>query len=399
MSYAEKITDNIYWIGTNDTRTHLFEHVYPIPKGVSYNSYLIKDEKTALLDTADSSTADQFLTNLKYALEGRDLDYLIVNHMEPDHSSVIERVVSLYPQVKIIGNSKTFTMIKQFFSFDVDSRSIVVTEGKELDLGYHKLVFVMAPMIHWPEAMVTFDKTSNVLFSADAFGTFGAIEGHIFADEYDIDGEWIGEYRRYLTNIVGKYGKPVQMLLKKAANLNIKTICPLHGPIWRKDLGYIIDKYDKWSNYEPELNGVLVAYASIYGHTESAARLLARLLIQNGVKNISVCDICEHHASHLVAESFKYSHIALLSPTYNLGMFTPVANYMHDIQALNLCKRKWLLVENGTWSPTANKHIKAVLEKMADMTILGEYTITSTLKDEEIPKFKALAELLANDIK
>ena len=398
MAYAEKITDDIYWIGTNDTRTALFEHVYPIPNGVSYNSYIILDNKTALLDTADIHTATEFLANLKQALNGRSLDYLIVNHMEPDHSAVIERVVELYPQVIIIGNAKTFTMMKQFFSFDVDAHAQTVSEGSTLDLGRHQLTFVLAPMVHWPEAMVTYDATSKTLFSADAFGTFGAIEGSIFADGYDIGGEWLSEYRRYLTNIVGKYGKPVQMLLKKAQGLDIQTICPLHGPIWRHNLGYIIGKYDLWSRYEPECQGVLVAYASIYGHTAEAARLFARQLVELGIK-VKVSDICEHHVSELVAESFRFSHIALFAPTYNLGLYTPVANYLHDIQALCLNNRRWVLVENGSWAPMANKHAKAILDTMSNMQVIGEHTVKSALKESDKTSLQALAQTLADDIR
>ncbi len=397
MPYAQLIKDDTYWIGTNDTRTRLFEHLYPIPNGVSYNSYLIKDMKTALLDTADASTAEQFLANLELALEGRNLDYLIVNHMEPDHSSVIERIAKLYPHVQIVGNVKTFTMMKQFFSFDVDAHAIVVKEGSELDLGRHKLAFAMAPMVHWPEAMVTYDTTSKILFAADAFGTFGAIEGHIFNDEYDIE-SWLGEYRRYFTNIVGKFGKAVQMLLAKAQSLDIEVICPLHGPIWRSNLDYIINKYNKWSRYEPEVHGVLVAYASIYGHTAEAARLMARELDKLGVKDIEVRDICERDTSEMVAESFRFSHIALFSPTFNLGIYPTVANYLHDLQALCLCNRKWVLVENGTWAPCANRNIKTLLATMNNMKVMGEFTITSALKPSQTEDIARLAKLLAEDL-
>ena len=398
MANCHLIKDDIYWIGTNDTRTHLFERVFPIPQGVSYNSYLIADTKTALLDTSDSTTADLFLDNVRTALQGRALDYLIVNHMECDHSASIERLTQLYPQMQIVSTAKSLAMMKQFFSFDVDSRAIAVKEGSELDLGQHQLTFAMAPMVHWPEVMFTYDKSSKILFCADAFGTFGALHGHLYADEYDIDGAWLDEYRRYYANIVGKFGKPVQLVLAKAAKMDIAMLCPLHGPVWRQDLGYILNKYDVWSRYEPETPGVLVAYASMYGHTEAAAQEFALELAAQGVKNVQVADISLSDVSELVAHSFRFSHIALFSPTYNMGLHPRVSAYLHDLEALSLSKRRWVLVENGTWAPNANRCAKAILENMSEMSIEGELTIKSRLSAEQRPQLQELAASLTAQI-
>ena len=317
MHCFRKITSDLYWVGGSDRRLELFENIFPLSKGVSYNSYLLMDEKTVLFDTADHAIGHQFLENIKAVLNGRALDYLVVNHMEPDHCAMIEELILRYPNMQIIGNAKTFPLISQFFDFDLNGKAITVKEGDTFSSGAHTLHFIMAPMIHWPETMMTYDETDKVLFSADAFGTFGALNGNIFNDEVDYDREWLDETRRYYTNIVGKYGIQVQNVLKKTAELDIRVICPLHGPIWRTNLDYIIEKYDTWSRYEPEEAGVMIAYASMYGNTENMAEIFAAILAEAGVKNIRMHNISKTHVSELISDSFKYSHIILAAPTYN----------------------------------------------------------------------------------
>ena len=312
MYCVKKITEDMYWIGASDRRLELFENVYPIPKGVSYNSYVILDEKTVLLDTVDHSVCSQFLENLEHVLDGRTLDYIIVNHMEPDHCASLAEVVIRYPEVKFVGNAKTFTMMKQFFDFDVDNRAVVIKEGDTISTGKHTLAFAMIPMVHWPEAMVTYDAYDKVLYSADAFGTFGALNGNIFADELNFEAEWLEEARRYLTNIVGKYGAQVQSALKKAAALDIEMICPLHGPVWRENLGWFIDKYQKWSTYTPEDHAVLIVYASIYGNTESAVNVLAGKISDAGEKNIAMYDVSKTDPSYILAEAFRCDRISFV---------------------------------------------------------------------------------------
>ena len=319
MYCVRKVVDDLYWVGGNDHRLALFENIHPIPNGVSYNSYLLLDKKTVLFDTVDWDACRQFLENVEHVLNGRDLDYLVINHMEPDHGASIEEILLRYPKVKIISTEKSFLLMHQF-GFNVDGRTEEVKEGDTRCFGKHTITFVEAPMVHWPEAMVSFDVTNGVLFSADAFGSFGALDGKLFNDEVDFDRDWLDDARRYYTNIVGKYGPHVQALLKKAGTIDIKVICPLHGPVWRNDFGYLLDKYDKWSRYEPEETGVLIAYASMYGNTESAAQVLAAKLVEKGVKNVVVHDVSNTHVSYLISDAFKYSHIVLASVTYNLGI-------------------------------------------------------------------------------
>ncbi len=400
MRCIRKITNDIYSIGANDRRIALFENIYPVPAGISYNSYLIKDDKTVLIDTVDKSVRGIFLENLKAALEERTLDYLIVNHMEPDHCAVIADVHRIYPNVKIICNAKTVTMLKQFFEIENLEASInLVKEGDTLDTGKHQLTFVMAPMVHWPEVMVTYDLTENILFSADAFGTFGALNGNIFTSDDDITELGISEYRRYYTNIVGKYGAQVQMLLKKAAKLPIKMLCPLHGPVWKDNINIIIEKYDKWSSYTPEINGVLVLYGSIYGGTENAAEILASSLSEKGVKNIAIYDVSVTGASYIVAEAFKYSHIVFASATYNAGIFTPMENVINDLRAHNLQNRAIAIIENGSWAATVGGLIKKELEAFKNCTILNDIiTIKSTVKASDKIELEALAEKITESV-
>lgn len=395
MHNIRKITDDLYYVGASDRRLALFENIYPIPRGVSYNSYVLLDEKTVLLDTADSAVGQQFFENVAAALAGRTLDYLVVNHMEPDHCALIEDLVLRYPEVKIVTNAKAATMIRQFFTFDLDSRLQTVKEGDTLCTGRHTLTFVMAPMVHWPEAMVTYDTTDKVLFSADAFGTFGALNGNIYADEVDFDRDWLDDARRYLVNIVGKYGMQVQAVLKKAATLDIQMICPLHGPIWRQDLGYFIGKYDLWSRYEAEERGVMIAYGSIYGHTAAAAECLASLLAERGVRNIAMYDVSHTDVSYLVSEAFRYSHIVLASSTYNNGIFTPMENLLLDLRAHNLQNRTVAIIENGTWAPVSGKLMRAIIDEMKNMTVIEQtMTLKSAMKEDQSETLSAMAEAI-----
>ncbi len=398
MYCVRKVTEDIFWVGGSDRRIGLFENMFPVPKGVSYNSYLIMDDKTVLLDTVDHSISREFIENITYVLNGRGLDYIVVNHMEPDHCSVIGELLLRYPDVKIVGNAKTFQMINQFFegmSYD----AVTVKEGDSLNTGSHNLTFVMAPMVHWPEAMVTFDNVSGALFSADAFGTFGALDGTIFADEVDFDRDWLDDARRYYTNIVGKYGVQVQAVLKKAAGLDIKMICPLHGPIWRENLEYIIDKYDKWSKYEAEEKGVVIAYASMYGNTENMANVLACTLADKGIKNIRVYDASNTDVSQLVAESFKYSNIVIASPTYNGAVYPVMEQYISHIKALNLQNRTVAVMDNGTWAAVAGKQIVKAISEMKNMTVIEKtVSVKSAMNSGHIDEINEFADMIAESI-
>lgn len=349
MQCFRKVTEDLYWVGGNDRQIELFENIFPLAKGVSYNSYLLLDEQTVLFDTADYAIGKQFIENVMSVLNGRNLDYIVVNHMEPDHCSLIGELLLHYPDVKIIGNAKTFPMIEQFFSFDLTGKTLTVKEGDTFCSGKHTFRFIMSPMVHWPEAMMTYDEKDKVLFSADAFGTFNALNGNLFNDELDFNREWLDEARRYYTNIVGKYGPQVQNVLKKASSLDIQMICPLHGPVWRSNLNFIIEKYNLWSRYEPEEKGVMIAYASMYGNTENMAEILAVMLAEAGVKNIHMHNISKTHVSELISDSFKYSHIVLASPTYNNGIYPLMDNYLEDMKALSLQNRTIAVLGNGSW--------------------------------------------------
>ena len=399
MYCVKNVTDDLFWIGGSDRRLALFENIYPIPRGVSYNAYVLLDEKTVLLDTVDASVSELFFENLEHVLGGRKLDYLVVNHMEPDHCASIGGVVLRYPDVKLVCNAKTVTMLKQFFDFDVDSRAVVVKEMDTLSTGKHTLAFVMAPMVHWPEAMVTFDTVDGTLFSADAFGTFGALNGNLFADEVDFEHEWLPDARRYLTNIVGKYGPQVQAVLKKASGLEIRRICPLHGPVWRENIGWFIDKYDKWSSYTPEENAVMIAYASVYGNTGNAADVLASKLADLGVKNIAVYDVSVTDPSYVLAEAFRCSHLVFAASTYNGGIFTPMETLLLELKAHNLQNRTVAVMENGTWAPMAGKLMKELLGSMKNMSLLEQgVTIRSSLKEEQLSQVEALAKAIKDSM-
>lgn len=396
MYNVRKVTEDIVWVGASDRRLALFENIFPIPRGVSYNSYVLLDEKTVLLDTVDASVAGQFFENLEHVLDGRKLDYLIVNHMEPDHCAMIGDLVRRYPEVQVVGNAKTFGMMKQFFGTDFAERAVTVKEGDTLATGAHTLHFVMAPMVHWPEVMVTYDEKDKVLFAADGFGTFGALNGNIFADEVDFDRDWLDDARRYYTNIVGKYGASVQALLKKASGLEIAVICPLHGPIWRENLGYILEKYQKWSTYEAEDQAVVILYATMYGNTASAADALAGRLAAKGVKKIAVYDVSNTHVSELISEIFRASHVVFAAPTYNGGIYPVMENLLADMKALAVQNKTVALMENGTWAPTTAKQMREKLAELKNMTILDtQITIKSAMAPEQEGQLEALADALA----
>ncbi len=373
MQCTRKVTEDLFWVGANDKRLHLFESAHPIEgSGVSYNSYLLLDENTVLFETADWSVGQQFIENVEYVLDGKKLDYLVVNHLEPDHAATIGEIVLRYPQVKVVSTEKAWLLMNQFqFAIDEDN-FVEVKEGDTMSFGKHNIAFVAAPMVHWPEVMVSFDTTDGVLFSADAFGSFKSLDGALFADEVDFKGEWLDEARRYYTNIVGKYGPQVMNLLKKASTLDIKYICPLHGPVWRKDISWFIDKYVHWATYTPEEKGVVIAYASMYGNTMSAAYILAGKLHEKGFHNVKMYDVSETHVSYLISEAFKYSHLALLSVTYNLNVFPAMQNFLDDMKRLNLQKRVVGLVDDGSWAPQAVDVISKAFDDMKQMTILNE---------------------------
>lgn len=399
MHSTRKVKDDLIYVGGSDRRLSRFENLFPIPKGVSYNSYVLLDEKTVLFDTADESISRQYIENVVHALNGRPLDYMVVQHMEPDHCAMIDDMLRRYPEAKMVCSAKAVGMYAQFYGTDVAARALVVKEGDKLSTGEHTLHFVMAPMVHWPEVMVTYDEKDKILFSADAFGSFGALAGNIFDDEITFDTTWMNDARRYYTNIVGKYGVQVQTLLKKAASLDIEMICPLHGPIWHKDLGLLLEKYQKWSTYEPEDKTVMIAYATMYGNTENAANVLAGMLADKGVKNIAMYDVSETDVSELVAESFRCSHLVLAAPTYNSGIQPKMEAYLSDIKALNLQNRTVAVIDNGTWAATAGKQMIGTLESMKNMTILeNPISIKSALAENQLGALEALADELAKQV-
>ena len=399
MHSTRKVKDDLIYVGGSDRRLSRFENLFPIPKGVSYNSYVLLDEKTVLFDTADESISRQYIENVVHALNGRPLDYMVVQHMEPDHCAMIDDMLRRYPEAKMVCSAKAVGMFAQFYGTDVAARALVVKEGDKLSTGEHTLHFVMAPMVHWPEVMVTYDEKDKILFSADAFGTFGALAGNIFDDEITFDTTWMNDARRYYTNIVGKYVVQVQALLKKAASLDIEMICPLHGPIWRKDLSLLLEKYQKWSTYEPEDKTVMIAYATMYGNTENAANVLAGMLADKGVKNIAMYDVSETDVSELVAESFRCSHLVLAAPTYNSGTQPKMEAYLSDIKALNLQNRTVAVIDNGTWAATAGKQMIGMLEGMKNMTILeNTISIKSALAENQLGALEALADELAKQV-
>lgn len=398
MYCTKKITDDLTWVGGNDRRLAMFEGVYSVPDGVSYNSYLLTDDKTVLFDTVDRAVSTVFFENLAHTLDGRTLDYVIIQHMEPDHSATLSELILRYPDVKIIANAKTAVMMKQFFEFEVDSRTLLVKEGDTFETGHHTLTFVMAPMVHWPEVMVTYDMADKILFSADAFGTFGALNGAIFADEVDFNRDYMDEARRYYCNIVGKYGTQVQALLKKASSLEINMICPLHGFVWRSHIGDYIDKYVKWSTYTPEETGVMIAYASVYGNTENTAEIIASRLRDKGIKTV-MYDVSVTPASNIIAAAFQWSHLLFASTTYNAGIFVSMEELLRDLAAHNIQKRTVAFVENGSWAATSGKLMREIIASCKDMNILEEtVSLKSSLKPSQDDQVNALVEALSNTI-
>lgn len=401
MYCVRKVIEDLYWVGANDHRLALFENIHPIPRGVSYNAYLLLDEKTVLFDTVDWSACRQLLENMEYLLNGRELDYLVINHMEPDHGASIEEVLLRFPNVKIISTQKAFMLMRQF-GYDIEHHErIEVCEGDTYNFGGHTVTFISAPMVHWPEAMVTFDVTNGVLFSADAFGSFGALDGKLFQDEMDFDRDWMDDARRYFTNIVGKYGPHVQALLKKAGTIDIKMVCPLHGPVWRSDLGKFIHKYDLWSRYEPEEPGVMIAYASMYGNTEASAQALAARLCEKGMTNVALYDVSNTHVSQLISETFRLSHVVLASVTYNLGIYPVMHNYLMDMKALNLQNRTFAIIENGSWACKSGDLMqKFIDEELKNMTVLNErLSLASSLHPDKAVELSRLADSILESMK
>ncbi|MBO5303517.1 MAG: FprA family A-type flavoprotein [Lachnospiraceae bacterium] len=386
MHFTPVITDSILYIGANDTDIDLFESKYPVKNGVSYNSYVILDEKVAVMDTIDARATDTWLTNLLEALSGRDIDYLVISHLEPDHAANIEKLALLYPDMKLVGNAKTFAMLPQFFSLDTKDRQVIVTDGEILSLGKHTLQFFIAPMVHWPEVMVTYEQTEKILFSADAFGKFGSL---------DHEEDWLEEARRYFINIVGKYGVQVQALLKRVADLDIHMICPLHGPVLTENLGYYIEKYDTWSSYRPEESGVVVAYASIHGNTASAARKMVKLLWEQGEKNVVLYDLARSDVSYVIADAFRFDRMILAGATYEGGLLPCMENLLLQLKSKNYQNRFVGLIENGSWGPVAGKRMKEYLGGMKNVTVAENIvTVKSVMKEENVEQMRELAKIL-----
>lgn len=396
MHNITNITEDLIYLGGNDRCIALFESAFPVPRGVSYNSYLLLDEKTVLFDTVDSAVADLFFENLEAALNGRKLDLLVIHHMEPDHSATVFRVIEKFPGVQLVTSQKTMQMLQNYFPLTGENVH-VVKEGDTMSVGKRSISFVAAPMVHWPEVMMSYLTEDGILFSADAFGTFGALGGSVFADEVFFERDYLEDARRYYFNIVGKYGIQVQSVLKKAAKLDIKLICPLHGPVWRENLGWLLAKYDTWSKYEPEEKGAVVFYASVYGHTQNAAEIVATELAKKGVP-VKTYDVSHTHVSILLSEAFRYSHLVFCSATYNNGIFISMENFIADLKAHFFQNRKYAVVENGSWSPQAGALMEAEFAAMKNMQkIGGKVTVLSSVKEEARRALVALAGAVAAD--
>ena len=382
------VSDSVKYIGVDDTDIDLFESQYPVPDGVSYNSYVILDDKIAVMDTVDEGKTDEWFSNLTEVLEDRQPDYLVISHLEPDHSSNIERLAVRYPDMKLVSNAKTFQMLPQFFDMDFSERSIVVKEGEELSLGTHKLVFYMAPMVHWPEVMATYEATEKILFSADGFGKFGAIE-------LTKDKDWACEARRYYFNIVGKYGGPVQQLLKKTAGLDVNMICPLHGPVLKDNLGYYIGLYDTWSRYEPENKGVLIAYASIHGNTAKAAHELADMLKKAGEDKVVVSDLSREDMAEVIEDAFRYDRMILCAASYDGGVFPCMQDFLLRLQSKAYQNRTVGMVENGSWAPCAARVMRNIVDTFKNITVVEPVvTIKSTVKESDKAALSSLAQAI-----
>ncbi len=392
MYCTRKVTEDLIWVGANDRRLAMFEGVYSVPEGVSYNAYILNDEKTVLFDTADKAVEKVFFENVAHALGGRTLDYIVVQHVEPDHSALLSQLLLRYPEAQVIATARALDMIARFYGPVANARA--VGEGDVLETGRHRLHFLLAPMVHWPEVMVTYDEADGILFSADAFGTFGALNGALFADEVDFFRDYLDEARRYYTNIVGKYGMQVQALLKKASSVKISMICPLHGFVWRKNLSAYIEKYDLWSRYEPEKIGVMIAYASVYGNTENTAEILACRLRDAGIET-DMYDVSVRPGSDVVSAAFKWSHLVFASTTYNGGIFIRMEEALRDLAAHNIQNRTVALIENGSWAPQSGNQMRAILEKCGNIRILDEkVTIRSALADSQLPEIDRMVEAI-----
>ncbi len=397
MANIKQILNDVVWVGADDRRLELFENVYPLPRGVSYNSYVILDGKIALMDAADASVSDVFFENLAEALNGRPLDYVVVQHMEPDHSATLAQLIQTYPKVTVVCNAKTEAMIHQFFREGLVFATQIVKEGDTLPLGRHVLQFMMAPMVHWPEVMMTYDQTAKVLFSADAFGSFGTLDGAIFADEVNFKEDYLDEARRYYANIVGKYGMPVQSVLKKAAGLDIQMICPLHGFVWRKDLVFLLDKYQHWSTYKPEEKAVVVAYASMYGNTAHVAERVAEKLDEKGWP-VRVYDLSKTGRDFVLSEVFRVSHLVLAAATHDGGLFEPMEYLLREMISHGVQERKVALIENGTWAPMAGKQMQTLLESMKEMKLVAPLlSVKSTLATSQESELDAMVTALTSD--
>ncbi len=399
MYCTKQVTESITWLGASDRRIALFENIYPVPDGASYNAYLIRGARNILMDTVDRSVCGRFFENLHHALGGEPLHYIVINHMEPDHCSCLGELSQRYPEAVIVGNRRTFAMIEQYFRMDFSQRCLVVEEGSMLDTGSHKLHFVMAPMVHWPEAMVAYEEKEQVLFSADAFGGFGALNGGIFADEAGGRAVLLPEMRRYYTNIVGKYGRQVSELLDKAAGLDIRIICPLHGYIWRQDLGPLLEKYRRWSSYTPEENGVVIFCGSIHGNTQNAADILAARLSELGVRSIALYDVSTVHISYLVAEAFRAGCLVFASASYNGGVFSPMEQLLNELRLHNLSNRTAAFIENGSWAPCAARLMREQCSQLQGMRLLDTaVTIKSTVSEQNLPQLDRLAQEIRSAI-
>lgn len=395
MHNIRQITQNLYNVGANDRRIAMFENAHPVPRGMSYNSYLLLDEKTVLLDGVDNAVIEQFWQNLTAALNGRALDYLVINHIEPDHCHPIPELLRRYPGLTIVGSKKAFTMLNQFYEVELEGRTLEVADGDVLQTGKHSLNFYLAPMVHWPEVMVTYDNFSKILFSADAFGTFGATDGKMYADQYKFEEEYLPEVRRYYANIIGKYGRNVNNLFKKIEDLDIQMLCTLHGPIWRKDLHLIIDKYKQWASYQPEERGVVIAYGTIYGNTALTAEILANKLADGGVENMRVYDVTSMHPSYILSDCFRFDRLVFASATFNAELFPYMETLLLDLKAHNLTNRTVALIENGSWAPASGRRMREILDQMKGLTILEQtLSIKSSLKGPDVEALEELAKAL-----
>ncbi|MBQ6734539.1 MAG: MBL fold metallo-hydrolase [Lachnospiraceae bacterium] len=381
-----QILPDIYWTGANDRRISRFENLFPLPNGVSYNCYLVLDDKTALMDTMDNGVNDQFMENVMHGLNGRKLDYLVLHHMEPDHCSQIQNILDVFPEVVLVGNAQTFKLLDQFYVTPVEYKKEIVKDGDVLDTGHHKFVHYMTPMMHWPEVFMSYDEATGALFSADVFGTFGAVDSGIYADECDFERIYLDDSRRYYANIVGKYGDQSQAGMKKLSGLDIKMLCPLHGPVWRTNIDYIMDKYQKWTTYTPEEEGYVVVYGTMYGNTASAAAAAATKIQAKSKKPVVVYDVSETHPSYIVSAIWRFSNVVLICPTYNGGLFMPMETLINDLKALGIRNRHFFLAENGSWGPAAGRLMKTQLESFRDCTVMEDiFTIKGALHayDEE----------------